>query len=147
MKIFLTAAVICLCIAPTYQLSLTGDFITGFESGIFLRSNPNMMNDYGCPEAVSHNEQFRSLQSMISPIRLMSGMLQDKNLDHIISTVEVFVGNLSSLMAVFDGYEGGDFCSGLVFGSKGAHMLAEIAQTAFEVLLNPKNQNTQSFKF
>ena len=116
MKILLATAVVCLCIVPSYQLSLTGDFITGFESGIFLRSNPNMMSDYGCPAAVNNNEQFKNFQAMIQPIRMMSGMLHDKNLDHIISTVEVFIGNLSSLMAVFDGYDGGDFCSGLVFG-------------------------------
>ena len=60
MKILLATAVLCLSIAPSYQISLTGDFITGFESGIFLRSNPNMMNDYGCPSAVNNNEQFRS---------------------------------------------------------------------------------------
>ena len=80
---------------------------------------------------------------MIQPIRLMSTMLHDKNLDHIISTVEVFIGNLSSLMAVFDGYDGGDFCSGLVFGQTGATMLAEIASTAFEMILAPQNQNGQ----
>jgi hypothetical protein len=43
-------------------------------------------------------------------------MLQDKNIENVIGTVEVFIQNLSALMAVFNGYQGGDFCSGLIFG-------------------------------
>lgn len=47
---------------------------------------------------------------------MMGTMLKDQNIDSVLQTVEVFVDNLSSLLAVFDGYEGGDFCSGLIFG-------------------------------
>ena len=57
---------------------------------------------------------------------MMSGFLKDKNVnvDEIISTVEIFMNNISSLMTVFnDDYKGGDFCSGLVFGKNGAEML------------------------
>ena len=30
---------------------LTGDFLTGFESGIFLRESEEQYNDYNCPKA------------------------------------------------------------------------------------------------
>ncbi len=48
---------IVLVLSPTAvsSFSLTGDFITGFESGIFLRSNPKMLEDYGCPDAQNNN--------------------------------------------------------------------------------------------
>lgn len=58
---------------------------------------------------------------MIQPIKLMSSMVKDKNIDEIIYTVEVFINNISSLLTVFyEDYEGGDFCSGLIFGRNGA---------------------------
>jgi hypothetical protein len=47
--------------------------------------------------------------------------------------VEVFVDSLSSLLAVFTGYDGGEFCSGLIFGSNGAHMLTNIAKTLVQL--------------
>ena len=50
MKFLLAASIVCLSIVPSYQITLSSDFITGFESGIFLRSNPSMLEDYGCPE-------------------------------------------------------------------------------------------------
>ena len=30
---------------------LNSDFITGFESGIFLRAQPEQIKEYGCPKA------------------------------------------------------------------------------------------------
>ena len=53
-------------------------------------------------------------------MKMMSGLLHDPNVDKLVNTVEVFINSLGSLMAVFDGYEGGDFCSGLIFGMNGA---------------------------
>lgn len=53
----------------------------------------------------------------------MSGMLEDKNIEHMVSTMEVFVNSLSSLMTVFYNYDAGDFCSGVIFGMNGANML------------------------
>ena len=42
-------------------------------------------------------------------------------------------------MAVFTGYEGDDFCSGLIFGQKGSSMLINIAKT----LVTLKNAGVQ----
>ena len=77
MKAFLIATTVLLAISfvPSQQFSLTGDFITGFESGIFLRSNPKMLEDYGCPEASKNTEQFRQFQAMFQPVKLMGAML------------------------------------------------------------------------
>ena len=60
---------------------------------------------------------------------MVGALAKDKNIEHMISTVEVFVQSLSSLLSVFTGYEGGEFCSGLIFGATGAQMLTNIAQT------------------
>jgi len=36
-------------------------------------------------------------------------------------------------MAVFTNYDGGEFCSGLLFGSNGASMLTNIAKTLMSI--------------
>ena len=36
-------------------VSLTPDFITGFESGVFVRNNDQMFADYKCPQENSNN--------------------------------------------------------------------------------------------
>lgn len=46
-------------------------------------------------------------------------------------------------MSVFDAYDGGDFCAGLLFGQNGANMLAQIATAAFEFSAGPKAQQYQ----
>ena len=44
------------------------------------------------------------------------------------NTVEIFINNAVELEAVFrGGYDGGDFCSGFIFGRSGSKMLMEIA--------------------
>ena len=66
-------------------------------------------------------------------------MIKDKNIESILATVEVFADSLSSMMAVFSGYDGGDFCQGLIFGSTGAQMLTNVAKTLV-TLSNMKEQ-------
>jgi len=68
----------------------------------------------------------------------MGAMVKDKNLETLLSTVDVFVGSMSSLSAVFTNYEGDDFCAGLIFGQKGSHMLVQIAKTLISLKqMNP----------
>ena len=60
---------------------------------------------------------------------MMGGLVKDQNLETLLTTVDVFVGSASSLVAVFSAYDGDDFCAGLIFGQKGSHMLVQIAKT------------------
>jgi hypothetical protein len=76
-------------------------------------------------------------------MKMMSGLLHDDNIDKLVTTVELFINSLGSLMTVFDGYEGGDFCSGLIFGMNGAQMLAHIATAAFEMTAPPANKGAK----
>ena len=48
--------------APAVQTNmLTGDFLTGFESGIFLRDKPEQVKEYGCPKAEVKMEEFKKV--------------------------------------------------------------------------------------
>ena len=63
-------------------------------------------------------------------MKLMAGMSQDAKISSIIGALEVFVGSISEIASVFLGdYDGGDFCSGLIFGKDGAVMMLQIAET------------------
>ena len=58
MKVFLLLTVLCIFATPSLSINLSSEFLTGFESGIFLRSNPSMMDDYGCPKAKTNTQEF-----------------------------------------------------------------------------------------
>ena len=68
------------------------------------------------------------------PLKMMGGFMQDKNVEAIVSTLDVFATSVTQLIAVFtNSYDGDDFCSGLIFGSNGAQMLVNIAKTFITV--------------
>lgn len=109
-------------------VSMTNDFVQGFESGIFLRTAEDLQ-EYGCPEARPVGP-FGNLKEMLAPLKAMGAFFPDKNVESILSTVDVFANSISQLLSVFsNNYEGDDFCSGLIFGSNGAQMLVNIART------------------
>ena len=63
-------------------------------------------------------------------MKFMAGMTKDETIKSTIEAVETFVLTISDVMAVFSGdYDGGEFCSGLVFGKDGSKMMLQIAQT------------------
>ena len=60
----------------------------------------------------------------------MAGMNKDANIARIIEALEVFISTISEIASVFFGeYDGGDFCSGLIFGKDGTVMMLKIAET------------------
>ena len=109
------------------NVDMNNDFVQGFEQGIQLGDGADI-HEYGCPPP-HLSGPLGNIQQVLMPLKLMGGLVQDKNLETLISTVDVFVNSVSSLMAVFTGYEGDDFCSGLIFGQKGSSMLINIAKT------------------
>ena len=146
--LLLTTVFLALSLTPQVSgISLNPDFLTGFESGIFLRDN-NELDNYGCPEPRPAGP-LQNVKEMMMPIKMMSGFMQDKNVEQMISTVELFVQSLSSLMAVFTNYEGGEFCSGLIFGANGAAMLTNIAKTllSFQKMSSEPGKNPMGNPF
>ena len=56
-------------------------------------------------------------------------MIQDSSIKDTVECMEIFLDTVDGLIGVFDGYDANDFCKGLVFGLKGANMLASVAET------------------
>jgi len=132
MKIFLLLSV--LAFHSAVAINLNSDFITGFESGIFLRGKSHLIEEqYGCPRPAIKNQEMAKIQGMVAPMKMMAAMVPDKSIQKAISTIEVFLNDIQSLLSVFDGYSGGDFCQGMIFGMTGADMLTNIAQTAIQM--------------
>ena len=44
---------------------LTGDFLTGFETGIFLKNSKDQVDEYGCPKAAIKIEEFRKVKDLL----------------------------------------------------------------------------------
>ena len=136
-SILATVGVISMLSSVSGNVDMNNDFVQGFEQGIQLGDGSDI-HEYGCPPP-HLSGPLGNIQQILMPLKLMGGLVQDKNLETLISTVDVFVNSVSSLMAVFTGYEGDDFCSGLIFGQKGSAMLINIAKT----LVTLKNAGVQ----
>ena len=114
------------------KAKLSSDFITGFETGAFIRNDGGAFADYSCPkpEIVNNHNFLGQINDMIAPMKLMAGMVkgQDEKLSSVIGVVETFLLSINEMTAILGGnYDGGDFCSGLIFGKDSATMLTEIA--------------------
>jgi len=74
----LVSLLLALSMPALGNFNLNQDFISGFESGIFLRGNPQAIEEqYGCPKPVPRNEGVNKLTSMIAPMKMMAAMVPD----------------------------------------------------------------------
>ena len=126
---------------------LSSDFLTGFESGIFLRDNQAQFDEYGCPDQDINEGEVNGFKAALAPVKLMALGFQDNIpvVKEILDTVEAFVGSLDKFIGVFDeSYGGGDFCAGLTFGMQGMEMLEKVAKNLYEDHIKYKAQNARS---
>ena len=62
-------------------------------------------------------------------MKMMQAFTKDEKINSLADTIELFTTAASDLEVLFYGnYDGGDFCSGLIFGRSGSKMLIEVAQ-------------------
>ena len=109
---------------------LTGDFLTGFESGIFLREKPDQIKEYGCPKAQVEMAEFKKVKEMLPAVTTMLGIMKQDDIEmkNMMESLSIFVNHLDELIGVFDAkYTGGDFCAGLTFGQAGSNLLYTMA--------------------
>ena len=132
--------------APAQTDVLSSDFLTGFESGIFLRDKPDQVKDYGCPKAEVKIEEFVKVKKMIPAVtQIISVMNKEKDdeMENMLNSFSVFVDHIDELIGVFDTeYNGGQFCAGLTFGQSGSNLLYKIA----EVIINSHIKSSEAHK-
>lgn len=87
----------------------------------------------------------QQFKAMTQPVRLMGSMMgSDNNLNQVFESIDIFLNNLSTMLSVFQGYDGGDFCAGLYFGKSGAGMLTEIASSKDKFKIQKVERNTET---
>ena len=122
-----------------YVNGLAQDFIVGFESGIFVRDDDNAFDDYSCDKPEIEKTFIHKMNSFVQPMKLMAGFSNDIWIEKMVTSVDKFINSLGNIVFVFSGqYDGGEFCSGLIFGKYGAKMLTEIADHLFKM---PEDHN------
>ena len=108
---------------------LSSDWVNGFETGIFMRDDENVYYDYSCDKPAGDSALMEQAQSIIAPMKMMKMFMKDEKLASMCDTFEIFANSASELELVMMGsYDGGDFCSGLIFGKAGSKLLIDIAQ-------------------
>jgi len=55
--------------APGGVNILEGDFLTGFETGIFLRKDKKQLDEYGCPKAEIKMEEFKKIRDLLPNVK------------------------------------------------------------------------------
>ena len=131
---------------PAQTDVLSSDFLTGFESGIFLRDKPDQIKDYGCPKAEVKIEEFVKVKKMIPAVTQIISVMnkeQDDEMENMLNSFSIFVDHIDELIGVFDtDYNGGQFCAGLTFGQSGSNLLYKIA----EVIINSHIKSSAAHK-
>ncbi len=119
----------CLSQVTNAAVNFNADFINGFETGVFVRDDPKAFKDYSCEKPKSNSSLASTVKQMQAPIALMKNMITDKEMKSVATSVEMFIAGILDLENVFIGdYDGGDFCSGMVFGRSGSKILVDIAR-------------------
>ena len=120
---------------------MSSDFLTGFESGIFLRNNTAQFEEYGCPDQETDSEEMRMFKAGLDPIKSITKAMgpSSSQISEIIDAIDVFVSSFDKFIGVFDNsYVGGDFCAGLTFGMQGTNMLQKVAMMLYDQNLKDK---------
>ena len=103
---------------------ITGEFISGAQTGIFLSSEEDFV-DYSCPEP-EMSEQVQNYINMYNSAKMMMGITTPKKpkagqpepevqpMAAFFAKIDQFKDQVGTIMSVMDEtYEGGDFCAGL----------------------------------
>jgi hypothetical protein len=64
-------------LAAVASCKLTKDFISGFETGVFLRDDEHAFRDYNCKRPKANNKFSQQIQGLITPMKLMGNMMKD----------------------------------------------------------------------
>ena len=84
------------------------DFLTGFESGIFLTNNTKQFEEYGCPDQVADSKEIAAIKLGLQPIKELgskgtfTGGKPIPELVDIIDTILLFTDSFDKFIGVFD---------------------------------------------
>jgi len=56
---------------------LTTDFLTGFESGVFMRNNTKQFEEYGCPDEHVDSDEFKLFKGAWLQVKSLKQLMGD----------------------------------------------------------------------
>ena len=110
------------------------DFFQGMENGFFLRDDLNAYKEYECPDLVLNESIYGQVNQVFAPIKMLLGLVNNDAYSQMWGIVELFISSIMKLSASVSGYQGSSYCSGLMFGMHGSHMLIEVGRGLLEFI-------------
>ena len=144
---------ILLFFVTTYSQEINEAFIDGFEQGIRLKDSVELWRDpFQCPPLRPVSGPIGAFKAAYEPAKMMLGSIlpqQDdnrKNVEFVITALDIFIESLSSMTSLFTNYpEGEDYCQGVHFGQQGAHMLVKVARALSQIRDILINDNSSQY--
>ena len=77
---------------------------------------------------------FSQVTQVFAPIKMLLGLVNNNAYNQMWGIVELFISSIMKLSASATGYTGSEYCSGLMFGMHGSHLLIEVGRGLLEFL-------------
>ena len=118
-----TAAFSAIAVASASALS--SEFTSGFTKGIFMKDQAQF-DAFECPAAVMP-EDLSNILNMVQPMmNMMKGMNKDGADNDTIEKIVQAGTEYAKVMAIFNDYEGGDFCQGLLASKEAQSVMYKV---------------------
>ena len=72
--------------------------------------------------------------------------IKDEGMKKMLDQADVVIAQFGTIHTLFNDYEGGDHCSGLILGMTGADLLMKVSETAFEMAMKPAASKANTSK-
>lgn len=104
------------------------------EAGFFIRNEVNGHEAYQCPDSFISKKDQKSLNDVLTPVRLIISLIKIDILDKIWTVIDTYIDTIMIFQGILDkDYKGSSFCAGLLFGIHGSRMLIKIGKMIEDV--------------
>ena len=130
MKVQSTLLLILGCLFATSfaQEDFNGDFFQGMESGFFLRDTEDGHREYDCLDPQLDVNALKQVNSILGPVQMLLSMAQNDTINSAFKSIDTIVNAAFQIIAAIDGYQGSEFCSGLLFGVAGSNLILNLGR-------------------
>ena len=119
-----------LALTTAAATAMSGEFIRGCETGIFIMSD-EQMNDYSCSE-VEISREVKGYMDMVMPMKMMMQNMNQGKSHPFLEFIEKGTQQIGKIYSLFsDEYDGGDFCQGLIFSHEAGQLILTVGRSMF----------------
>ena len=98
------------------------------ESGFFLRDTKDGHREYDCPDLQVDQNALRQVNAILAPVQMLLGLANNEFINTAFNQIDTIVNAVFDIMASIDGYQGSEFCSGLLFGVSGSNLVLKLGR-------------------